>query len=185
MRKVLSHIYMPYKMTWHQQFLDLSLCLQSCETTSHAHVSTGHILLFPPPCCSVPQNIHYCILWWIFLKILQAWLPPHTSYSAWCHGALLMTAVCKYQYDAHNLVTEQQEWVILSLLALLPLCHPWLQTSSLAAPSAVGCYSSGCRAEGTKAGVCYCSGCQIFTSGTVCAYTPFPKYRQIWESNRR
>lgn len=36
--KVLSHIYMPHKMIQCQPFSDLSVFLQSCETTSHAHI---------------------------------------------------------------------------------------------------------------------------------------------------
>lgn len=159
--------------------------------------------LRPPP--ATPTGAQQAILPFLFYAILCSktfppafydrfiweafshWLSPHT-YSARCHKALLTTAVFKNQYDANNPVkTVQEEWgITLILWALLPLYHPWLQTSSPAAPAVVGCCSSGCRAEGTKAGDCYCSGCQhIVTSGRPCASTPFPKYHQIRELHRR
>lgn len=111
MPKVLSHIYMPHKMTWCQQFSDLSVCLQSCETTSNTHIQptwaqyiSFSLLLHPILCLETFAPASYDKFCW---KVFKAWLSPYTSYSARCQGALLMTAVCKYQYDANNLVTVQ------------------------------------------------------------------------------
>lgn len=155
-------------------------------SSPHKH-NMYHSLSFSMLSCSSKHlYLHFMVN--LLAKASGTVNPSHFHYSGRCHRPLFMTEILKKKYDASNLVqvTVQQEWVILSHLALLPLYHPWLQTSSLVVPSAVGCYSSGCRAEGTKPGAHYCSGWQlIFIRVRDCTSTPFLNYHHIWGSTER
>lgn len=154
-------------------------------------------VLRPPP--TTPMWAQQAIFSFLFYAILcsktsSPAFDDRFSWEAFMHGCLptltvpdvtrLMTAVFKNQYDTNNPATvAQEEWgVIPRLWAFLPLYHPWLQTSSPAAPAVVGCCSSGCRAKETETGDFYCSGCQhTVTRERPCASTSFSKYHQIWE----